>query len=262
MGPFYFWGKHVRKGKNLKEQGGSLEIPRHIAIIMDGNGRWAAERGLTRTQGHRRGIERVQELITSAQELKIPMITLFAFSTENWKRPRTEILKLFSYMTYFLMKSKKKLIEDNVRLTFIGRRDRIDRIRLRQMEDIESRTKDNDSLIVNIALDYGGRWDIVSAVNRILADCAGEKKKFESLDEETFAGYLSLAEFSEPELLIRTSGELRLSNFLLWQAAYSELYFTDCYWPDFDRGELLQAIRVYTQRERRFGKIAAGKKKK
>ncbi len=244
-----------------KGSDGSLEIPRHIAIIMDGNGRWAKERGLRRTQGHRRGIERVQELIVNAQDLRIGMLTLFAFSTENWQRPRSEILKLFSYMTYFLMKSKKKLIEDNIRLQFIGRRDRIDRIRRKQIADIESQTKENDSLIVNIALDYGGRWDIASAVNKILDESAG-KKRGKILDEDTFASYLSLADCGEPELLIRTSGEMRLSNFLLWQIAYSELYFTDCYWPDFDKKELLKAIRVYTRRERRFGNVAAGKKKK
>ncbi|MBN2483842.1 MAG: isoprenyl transferase [Candidatus Omnitrophica bacterium] len=231
------------------------ERPRHIAIIMDGNGRWAKERGLTRTQGHRQGVERVREVIEHAQSLGVEILTVFAFSTENWTRPRREIAMLFSYMTRFLLKSKKDIMRKNIRLTFIGRRDRLDEVRRRQIREIEELTENNNSFFVNIALDYGGRWDICEAVKKMLNDTGSDELARDGVSEERFQRYVSLAQFPDPDLLIRTSGEQRISNFLLWQLAYSELYFTQCYWPDFDKNELMKAFKAYAHRERRFGRV-------
>lgn len=231
------------------------DIPKHIAVIMDGNGRWAKERGLPRTMGHKRGIDRVEELVKNAQSLGVRVLTLFAFSTENWSRPGREITTLFGYMIDFLKKKSAFFIKQNVRVRFIGRRDRLPVRLLAEMEKMEKVPAEEDSLIVNVALDYGGRDDILGAVRSLAQDLNTGRHTVEDIDEETFSRYLALNDQPYPDLLIRTSGEQRISNFLLWQLAYTELYFTSCFWPDFDRNQFEKALRAYGRRERRFGAI-------
>jgi undecaprenyl diphosphate synthase len=232
-----------------------MDIPAHIAIIMDGNGRWANERRLPRIAGHHEGVKRVKEIVRAAKELGVKSLTLFAFSTENWARPKNEIEVLFSYLKDFLHTYKDELMRQNIRFKVIGRRDRIDKNIIVQIEDLERLTKDNNSLILNIALDYGGRWDILQAVKQLALDCKNQLIPPEQISEESFKKYLSLSGQPELELLVRTSGEERISNFLLWDLAYSELYFAPVYWPDFNGEELKKAIEKYSQRQRRFGKI-------
>ena len=229
-------------------------VPYHLAIIMDGNGRWARERGLPRTAGHREGIKRIKEIVREVKKIGIRILTVFAFSTENWNRPKREIEFLFSYLNNFLDNYKKELIKEDIKLNIIGRRDRIKKTIIKKIEEVENLTKNNKSFIFNIALDYGGRWDIVEAARKMLLDI--KKKKVEKIDEENFKSYLSLGNLPDPDLLIRTSGEQRISNFLLWNLAYTEFYFPKVWWPDFDKEELRKAIEVYSQRERRFGRIS------
>jgi undecaprenyl diphosphate synthase len=228
--------------------------PYHLAIIMDGNGRWARERGLPRTAGHREGIKRIKEIVREAKKIGIRILTVFAFSTENWNRPKKEIDFLFSYLNNFLDNYKKELMKEDIKLNIIGRRDRIKKTIIKKIEEVENLTKNNKSFIFNIALDYGGRWDIVEAARKMLLDI--KKRKVEKIDEENFKSYLSLGNLPDPDLLIRTSGEQRISNFLLWNLAYTEFYFPKVWWPDFDKEELRKAIEVYSQRERRFGRIS------
>jgi undecaprenyl diphosphate synthase len=226
-----------------------IKIPYHVAIIMDGNGRWAKERGLSRTTGHREGIKRIKEIVKEAKKIGIKILTIFAFSTENWNRPKKEIDFLFSYLNDFLDNYKKELMREDIKLRVIGRRDRIKKKIIKKIEEIEKLTKNNKGFIFNIALDYGGRWDIVEAARKILK----EGEKLEEINEDDFKNYLSLGNLPDPDLLIRTSGEQRISNFLLWHLAYTEFYFPKVWWPDFDKKELKKAVEVYSQRERRFG---------
>jgi undecaprenyl diphosphate synthase len=221
---------------------------------MDGNGRWAKARGLPRTAGHKRGIERVKEIVREAKKLGISMLTLFAFSTENWNRPKHEIRLLFSYLNIFLKNYTRELMREDIKLNVIGRRDRIDSRIMKKIEEVELLTSDNKSFIFTIALDYGGRWDIIEAVKKILKARDASSLSLSEITDDFFRQYLSLGDLPDPDLLIRTSGEQRISNFLLWNLAYSELYFPKTYWPDFDKQELRKAIEVYSQRERRFGK--------
>jgi undecaprenyl diphosphate synthase len=232
-----------------------MTIPYHIAIIMDGNGRWAQERGLPRTAGHREGVKRVKEVVKEAKRLGVKILTLFAFSTENWARPPKEIKFLFSYLNFFLENYRKELMRENIRLNVIGRRDRINAEVMEKIEDLETLTKDNSSFVLNVALDYGGKWDIVQAAKEIIRDYKINKISEQDLDEDCFKKYLSLGGMQEPELLIRTSGEQRISNFLLWDLAYAEFYFPKVHWPAFSKNELKKAIEVYSKRKRRFGKI-------
>jgi undecaprenyl diphosphate synthase len=232
-----------------------MNIPQHIAIIMDGNGRWAKARRLPRVAGHHEGVKRVKEIVRTAKELGVKALTLFAFSTENWDRPKNEIEVLFSYLKDFLHDYRDELMQNNIRFKVIGRRDRIDKNIIAQIEDLERLTEKNSSLTLNIALDYGGRWDILRAASQLAEDYKNQLITAQQIGEESFKKYLSLSGQPEPELLIRTSGEERISNFLLWDLAYSELYFPQLYWPDFDGKELKKAIENYSQRERRFGKI-------
>ncbi|MBU1811299.1 MAG: isoprenyl transferase [Candidatus Omnitrophica bacterium] len=229
--------------------------PHHIAIIMDGNGRWAKKRGLPRTIGHREGVKRIKEIVREAKKLGVKILTIFAFSTENWNRSKNEIKFLFQYLNIFLKNYKKELMRKDIRLKAIGRRDRIDKNSIRQVEVVEELTKDNKSFIFNIALDYGGRWDITEAARRIVSDYQNKLVSKEAITEDFFQQYLSLGGLASPDLLIRTSGEQRISNFLLWDLAYTELYFPQKYWPDFNVMELEKAIEVYSQRIRKFGKI-------
>ncbi|MBU0693231.1 MAG: isoprenyl transferase [Candidatus Omnitrophica bacterium] len=232
-----------------------MNVPHHIAIIMDGNGRWAKKRGLPRTIGHREGVKRIKEIVREAKKLGVKILTIFAFSTENWNRSKNEIKFLFQYLNIFLKNYKKELMRKDIRLKAIGRRDRIDKNSIRQVEVVEELTKDNKSFIFNIALDYGGRWDITEAARRIVSDYQNKLVSKEAITEDFFQQYLSLGGLASPDLLIRTSGEQRISNFLLWDLAYTELYFPQKYWPDFNVMELEKAIEVYSQRIRKFGKI-------
>jgi undecaprenyl diphosphate synthase len=226
-------------------------LPRHVAVIMDGNGRWAEKRSLPRIEGHRAGADSVREVIETCARLGIEFLTLYAFSKENWKRPKHEVSTLWRLLKDYLMKQDKVLVKNNLRLKVIGQRERIPVSVRRELDRVEELTKKNSSLTVILALSYGGRDEIVEAVKKI----SKEKVDMESLDEEKFSRYLYTGEIPDPDLLIRTSGELRVSNFLLWQIAYSEIWVTPEFWPDFRKKHLLQALIDYQKRERRFGDI-------
>ncbi len=226
-----------------------LKLPSHVAIIMDGNGRWARARNLPRVAGHYEGVKSAESVVRLSRELGIKYLTLFAFSTENWKRPREEINALFELLEGYLKEKKEELYELEVRLRFIGRRDRLPQSLVKLMETIEAESDKFNRLVLNLAVDYGGRDDIVRAVNKALTE--GKKK----LKEEDFSAYLDLASCPDPDLLIRTAGERRISNFLLWNLAYTELYFTETLWPDFREEEFTNALRDYSSRERKFGGI-------
>jgi len=231
------------------------KVPYHIAIIMDGNGRWAKKRLLPRTIGHREGVRRVKEIVLEAKKLGVKILTIFAFSTENWNRPKKEINHLFSYLDDFLDTYQKELMKEGIKLNVIGRRDRINKPVLKKIEKLELSTKKNKDFIFNIALDYGGKWDIVNAAKKIITDYQQKKIILGDINEKLFSAYLSLGDIPDPDLLIRTSGDQRISNFLIWNLAYSELYFAPTLWPDFDKKHLLRAIEDYSQRDRRFGRI-------
>jgi len=233
------------------------EIPKHIAIIMDGNGRWAKERGLPRTAGHREGIKRVKEIIKASAESGVEVVTFFAFSSENWKRPKNEIKMLMSFLGHFLKEEIKNLDKNNIRLRVIGRGDPIPKQLQNKLREAEARLKKNSGLTVCLALNYGSRQEIVDAAKGFANDVVKGTVKINSLDEKAFSQYLYTKGLPDPELLIRTSGEERVSNFLLWQLSYTELYFPAKYWPDFSKADLLDAIDEFKKRERRFGKVDA-----
>jgi undecaprenyl diphosphate synthase len=224
-------------------------IPKHVAIIMDGNGRWAKRRGLPRMAGHRRGIQQLKKIIPAAKDYGIKHLTLFAFSTENWNRPKREIRNLFTILTRYLQDEVGVLMKDKVVLHPIGELEGLPDSLRKELNRVAEVTGNNKGLILNLALNYGGRRDIVAAVKRILKD------RPPSMNEKIFSGYLSTSSQPDPDLLIRTSGEMRISNFLLWQLAYSELWMTPILWPDFKREDLLQAMVDYQKRERKFGRI-------
>jgi len=232
-----------------------MPVPAHIAIIMDGNGRWAHQRGLPRTAGHRRGVSRIKEIVKEAKHLGVKTLTVFAFSTENWQRPPQEVNILLSYLRKFLDTYKAELMREDIRLRFIGRRSNFDKNILKKMSELEQVTKSNKSFTFVVALDYGGRWDIVNAAKNLAKDICADSGLASRIDEDFFARYLSLSDIGDPELLIRTSGEQRISNFLLWNLAYGELYFTPVMWPDFDKKQLHKALEAYTHRSRRFGGV-------
>lgn len=223
---------------------------------MDGNGRWAKQRGLSRILGHKKGAQRVKEIIRAAKEMGVKALTLFAFSTENWNRPRKEVKMIFSYFGSFLDANKNMLIKEKIRFNVIGRKDRLGQKLLERIEKVQTITKSNKDLILNIALDYGGRWDILRAAKKMANDVIAKRVSLSDIDETSFANYLCLSQSPEPDLLIRTSGELRISNFLLWQLAYGEFYFTDIFWPDFNKEALRRAIEEYSTRKRRFGRVS------
>ena len=225
-------------------------LPRHVAIIMDGNGRWARKRGLPRVAGHRAGIDSVREIVEGSAELGISVLTLYAFSIENWKRPETEVRTLMSLLKEYLNRDLENLQRHNIRFCTIGRTDQLDPSVQHELEKGIARTRNNTGMIFNVALNYGGRAEIVDAVNRILANGCRDSG---SVSEADFAKYLYTAGLPDPDLLIRTSGELRVSNFLLWQIAYSEIYVTETLWPDFRKENLYEAIDAYQKRERRYG---------
>lgn len=230
-------------------------IPRHVAFIMDGNGRWAQEKGLHRFAGHRAGTDRVKEIIRASRDLNIGVVTFFAFSTENWARPKKEIDLLMRFLGNFLDREIKELHKNNIRFKVIGRKDPIPKLLQQKIDQAEQQTKDNTGLVVVLALNYGSRQEIVDAVKKTLDSIIKGESKLEDLNEERLSSYLYTSGLPDPDLLIRTSGEMRLSNFLLWQLSYAELYFVKKYWPDFGKPDLEKAIKAYQFRERRFGKI-------
>ncbi|MFA5145424.1 MAG: isoprenyl transferase [Candidatus Omnitrophota bacterium] len=230
-------------------------IPKHVAIIMDGNGRWAKERGLSRTAGHRKGIERVQEVMDAAREMGVEVVTLFAFSAENWGRPQKEIDMLMRSLNNFLDKQTKKLNRDNIKFKAIGQEKPLPGYIQDKIKKVEQATKNNTGLTMVMALNYGGRQEIVAAAKRFAHSVLKGESGIDDLDAESFSRYLYTAGLPDPDLLIRTSGEIRISNFLLWQLSYAELYFPKKHWPDFKREDFRKAVREYQKRERRFGEI-------
>ena len=231
--------------------------PRHVAIIMDGNGRWARARGLPRTAGHHRGAEAVRRAVETARTLGIRYLTLYGFSSENWKRPPEEISDLMGLLKLYLQRETAELHKQNVRLRFIGDRSRFASDIVAHIEQAETHTRGNDGLDLIIALNYGARREIVDAARRVAEVVAAGRLRPEQVTDELFASHLSTAGIPDPDVLIRTSGEKRLSNFLLWQSAYTELVFLDLYWPDFTRQAFEEAIQEFHRRERRYG--AAGR---
>lgn len=228
-------------------------IPKHIAVIMDGNGRWARKRFLPRVAGHKRGVETVREVVKHCVKLDVKFLTLFAFSSENWRRPADEVSFLMSLFMDALDREVSKLHQNNIKLVMIGDRGHFDDTLIAKIDASEQLTADNTGLVLTIAANYGGRWDILQAMNRmqqVHPDLAGR------YDEEHLQPYLAMHYAPEPDLFIRTGGEMRISNFLLWQLAYTELYFTDTLWPDFDETAFKLAISSYQQRERRFGRTS------
>ncbi|ADO83545.1 isoprenyl transferase [Ilyobacter polytropus] len=226
--------------------GSEKKIPKHIAIIMDGNGRWAKKRGLPRTMGHRAGAKTLKKILTHAGELGVKYLTVYAFSTENWKRPQNEVDTLMKLFKEYLKNEKKTMMKNGVRLMVSGKKEGVNKELIEEIEKTEKLTEGNDKITLNIAFNYGGRSEIVDAVNKILKDGVTE------VTEESFSKYM-YRDIPDPELLIRTSGEIRISNFLLWQIAYTELYITELTWPDFDESELEKALNTYMKRDRRFG---------
>jgi undecaprenyl diphosphate synthase len=226
-------------------------LPAHIAVIMDGNGRWAAQRHLPRVEGHRAGIESVRETVEGSARIGIKVLTLYAFSVENWKRPAAEVSTLMMLLKRYLRSELNTLLRNNIRFKVVGRVEDLARDVQRELRDAEERTATNTGMLFNIALNYGGRAEIVEAARRIAADGVPP----EQIDEARFASYLYTAGQPDPDLLIRTSGEMRVSNFLLWQIAYAEIWVTDTLWPDFRQKHLLEAIVAYQKRDRRYGGI-------
>lgn len=239
-----------------KEQIQVDRIPRHIAIIMDGNGRWAKRRGLARMFGHREGVETVHRITEAAAELGISYLTLYAFSTENWNRPKEEVDALMVLLVDTIAKETPTLMKNNIRLQTIGDLSRLPQATYEKFETCIEETSQNTGLTLVIALSYSARWELIQASQRIAQAVKEGELLVEDINEEVVGSYLTTCDMPDPDLLIRTSGELRISNFLLWQLAYSELYFTDCLWPEFTTEEFYRAIVDYQHRERRFGKTS------
>ena len=234
-----------------------LKIPQHVAIILDGNGRWAKQRHMPRNFGHKAGADNLEQVISDAWDLGIKYLTVYAFSTENWKRSVEEVTGIMTILRNFLRQSIEKSNKNNMRVSVIGERSRLDPDIRSAIEDLEEATKDNTGIRFIIALNYGGRDDITRAVRRISTDVKQGKLTESEITEDLISSYLDTADIPDPDLLIRTSGEIRISNFLPWQVAYSEFYFTDTLWPDFKKEDLEKAIDYYNGRDRRFGGVKA-----
>ncbi|MDU0810163.1 MAG: polyprenyl diphosphate synthase [Burkholderia sp.] len=234
----------------------SAVVPRHIAIIMDGNGRWASDRRLLRTAGHTRGVDAVEETIEGCTQAGVEYLTLFAFSSENWRRPKDEVLFLIQLFVSMLDRQVSKLHKNGIRLRVVGDLSRFESKIQDIIQHAETKTAHNTRLTLTIAANYGGRWDILQATKKLVAQAVREGREI-SVTEETFALHLAMAYAPEPDLFIRTGGEKRISNFLLWQFAYTEFYFTPIYWPDFRSDALSSALESFTSRERRFGRTSA-----
>jgi undecaprenyl diphosphate synthase len=243
--------------ETLRARSDGFEIPRHVAIIMDGNGRWAAARGLPRVEGHRRGVEALRKTVRAAHDLGISVLTIFSFSSENWSRPPSEIRDLLGLLRRFIRNDLADLHNSNVRVRVIGEREDLTRdIRL-LLQEAEDLTRNNDGLMLVVAFNYGARQEIARAARRLAVEVANGRLSANDITPELLARHLDAPDVPDPDVIIRTSGEQRLSNFLLWQAAYSELVFVPINWPDFDRAALEGAIAEYRRRERRFGGLIA-----
>ncbi|MCR5083517.1 MAG: isoprenyl transferase [Parasporobacterium sp.] len=232
-----------------------MKIPKHLAIIMDGNGRWAKKRKMPRTYGHAAGAKVVEQICEDAKNLGIEYLTVYAFSTENWKRPEAEVKKIMSLIREYLKKQEKKMMKENMAFSVIGDRSRLDADIIETIDRVEKNTKDNTGLKFCVAINYGSRDEMVRAMRNVAKDVKEGKISESDINEELFSSYLDTRNYPDPDLLIRTSGEERLSNFLMWQLAYAEFYFTDVLWPDFNKAELEKAIDKYNKRDRRFGTI-------
>ena len=239
----------------VAERLASLKVPQHVAIIMDGNGRWAKKKGKIRTFGHRAGVESVRAAVRFARQSNIQVLTLFAFSSENWKRPEEEVSVLMDLFNLVLNKEAKRLNKNGVRLQVLGDLSRFDDKLVSKIRKAEEMTSENTALVLNIAANYGGRWDILHAAKQMAQDIAAGNVAVDDIDETGFDQYMSTQGLPELDLLIRTGGEHRISNFLLWQCAYAELYFTDVLWPDFDEEAFYLAVKDFSERQRRFGLI-------
>ena len=237
---------------------GASRVPAHIAIIMDGNGRWAKARGLPRAAGHERGVEALRRTVEAAGEIGVRYLTVYSFSTENWRRPAAEVNALFGLLRTFIKKDLGRLKKEGVKINVMGRREGLPDDIAELVEKAERETASNSDFVLNIAFNYGGREEIARAARSLSADVASGAVLPEDVTEDVLASYLDTADMPDPDLLVRTSGEYRLSNFLLWQAAYSELVFFDVLWPDFDRAWLEKAVAIYSERERRFGAVSTG----
>ncbi len=240
----------------LREQIDPSKLPRHIAIIMDGNGRWAKQRGKPRIEGHRAGIKSVRAVVEASAELGISALTLYAFSSENWRRPALEIRALMKLLVEYLKRELQELNENNIRLNMIGRIEALPPDVQEQLRFTVENTRGNTGLRFTLALNYGGQHEILDAVKKVLYDIHEQKLLMDALTPEIFSSYLYTAHLPELDLMIRTSGEMRISNFLLWQVAYAELYITQILWPDFRKNHFYEAIIEYQHRSRRFGKIS------
>lgn len=241
-----------RLGK-IKESG---EIPQHIAIIMDGNGRWARKRGLPRVAGHRRGVETVREMVETCTELGVKFLTLYTFSTENWKRPVQEVSTLMRLIVSSLQNETNELHANNVKLNTIGNIKQLPEVVQDELKQALEKTKENTALTLNLALSYSGRWEITKAVQQICEKYKDGSIRLEDIDEEMISNFLDTKDIPDPDLLIRSGGEYRVSNFLLWQIAYSEIFVTDTLWPDFSAENIIEAIKDFQSRERRFGLVS------
>lgn len=240
----------------MKENLDKHNLPRHIAVIMDGNGRWAKKKGAMRVFGHKNAIEAVRDTTEACAELGIGYLTLYAFSTENWSRPKAEVSALMELLVMTIKKEIKTLQKNNVRLQAIGNLENLPGNCQQELQEAIEKTSSNTGLTLILALSYSGRWEIAEAARQLAAEAKAGTLDPQSIDSELFGKYLNTRQFPDPELLIRTSGEMRISNFLLWQLAYTELYITEVLWPDFRRNHLYEAIDAYQKRERRFGKTS------
>lgn len=233
----------------------SLVIPNHIAIILDGNGRWAKKRLMPRNYGHAKGAKVVEEICEDAYNLGVKYLTVYAFSTENWNRPKDEVDALMKLLKDYLIDCIKRSNDNKMKVRIIGNREKLDKDIVYKMNELEEATKNNTGLSFTIAINYGSRDEMIRAFKKMAIDIKNNEKDIDDIDEALYETYLDTASIPDPDLLIRTSGELRLSNYLLWQLAYTEFYITDVLWPDFNKKELIKAIESYNKRERRFGKI-------
>ncbi|MBK6504488.1 MAG: isoprenyl transferase [Ignavibacteria bacterium] len=247
------------KQDHLKNSG---DIPRHVAIIMDGNGRWAKHKSLSRVFGHREGVNSARDIVEASGQLGVKYLTLYTFSTENWKRPRTEIALLMKLLISSIRSETDRLMQNDVRLIATGNLDNLPANVLDELNDSMEKTRNNRLMTLNLALSYSGRWDILSAVKKIITEQNTGELDLSKMDETTFSRYLATSGLPDPDLMIRTGGDFRISNFLLWQIAYSEIVIDHNYWPDFKRNQFYKAISEYQSRERRFGMTSEQLKKK
>lgn len=255
--------EQTEQDKKLQEEvKASGDLPEHIAIIMDGNGRWARKKGNIRLHGHKAGVKSVRDITESCAQLGVKYLTLYAFSTENWNRPAAEINGLMKLLVQSLRDEAERLLENDIKLVTIGQVDRLPKKCQRQLNEVIELTKDNSRLQLCLALSYSGRWDITEAVKKLSKEVKNGNIEPDEIDDKLIESYLSTASIPDPDLIIRTSGEFRISNFLLWQLAYSELFVTKTYWPDFRRNELYKAILSFQKRDRRYGKVKNGYNKK